>query len=159
MADLDPAAADEGQMLRPEPRPDLVAEPGHSLHALRLHRRGRGHAQRDAVQRDIRLRGQRAQRAPFRSRRLEEIVRDHFHQIDPVEMSQNAHGQLPPPAEAESIAGRFFRLLDHDDPQPPHPPPPQPLPPPSLPLLLHEEEEPQEEPHPELEACGKSVLA
>jgi hypothetical protein len=50
MPDLDAAASDEGQMLRPELRLDLGAEPGDLVQPLGLHRRRRRDPERHAMQ-------------------------------------------------------------------------------------------------------------
>ncbi len=137
MADLDAAAAHEGQMLRPGFRAGGVHQPRHAVEPRVIDRDGGGEAERDAMQQHRHLRRQRAQRAELAPPRAEVILGDHLDDVDAVEMGENAGGELGPPAQAEAVVAQL-------PPHPPHPPPPPPPPPhPLLPQL-----EPLEEPQP-----------
>src|SRR5262247_410361 len=84
-----------------------------------------------------------AQRATFVSRRVEEIIGNHFQNINTIKIRKYAYGKFAPPAQPNSVLIQIFSDVSdfHYDPQPPHPPPPQPLPP------SEEPEDESDEPH------------
>jgi hypothetical protein len=104
MADLDTAAADEREMLRPALGIGSLDQPRHAIEALGRDSDCRGETERDPVQNHAHLRGQGPQRAQISARGPEIIVRDDLDHIDPVEMGENPGGELGAPAEPEPIA-------------------------------------------------------
>jgi hypothetical protein len=118
MADLDAAAAHEGEMLRPALGAGLLDQPGHPVEPRIIDRRGRGKAERDAVEQQRHLRGQGPERAKPGAVGAEVILGDDLDDVDAVEMRENAGREPGPPAQAEAVACQL--------PHPPHPPSPPP---------------------------------